>query len=77
MLVHAEQVAGEDRRLVAAGTATDFHHGVLGVVRIGRDEEELDVLLHVGKLGLDFVHFLTRHLPEVLVLLVHEDILRL
>ena len=77
VLVHPEQVAGEDGRLVTTGAATDFHHRVLGVVRIGRDEEELDVLLHLGELGLDLRDLVAGHLPQVLVLLVHEDILRL
>ena len=72
MLVHAEEVSGKDCGLVAAGAAADFHHGVLAVIRICRDKEELDVLLYLREFGLYLRHFLTGHVLEVLVLLVHE-----
>ena len=44
-LVHAEQVAGEQRRLVAAGAGADFEDGVLLVGGILRQQQELDVVL--------------------------------
>ena len=77
VLVHAEQVAGKDGGFVAAGAAADFHHGILAVVGVGRNEEELDLLLHFGELGLNIGHFFAGHLLEVLVLFVHEDVLGL
>ena len=44
-LVHAEQVAGKQRRLVAAGAGADFQDGVVIVHRILGDEREPDLLL--------------------------------
>ena len=37
--IHAEQIAGEDVGLIAAGAPTDFHDGVPAVGGIGRDHE--------------------------------------
>ena len=76
VLIHAEEVAGKDRRLVAAGTAADFHDGVLAVVGIGRDEQKFDVLLHVGQFAFDFGNLLAGHVLEVGIALVHEHVLR-
>ena len=45
--VHTHQVAGEQSRLVATRTASNFEHGVLGILRIFRDEQEFDILLHL------------------------------
>ena len=42
-LVHAEQVAGEQRRLVAAGAGADFEDGVLLVGRVLGQQQDLDV----------------------------------
>ncbi len=44
-LVHAKQVAGEKRRLVAAGAGADFEDGVLVVGRVLGQQQDLDVLL--------------------------------
>ena len=44
-LVHAEQVAGEQRRLVAAGAGADFEDGVLLVGGVLGQQQDLDVLL--------------------------------
>ena len=41
--VHAEQIAGEQRRLVAASAGADFEHDVLLVVRILRNEQQLEL----------------------------------
>src|SRR6185437_14887342 len=43
-LVHAEQVAGEQRRLVAAGAGANFEDGVMVVHRILRQQREADVV---------------------------------
>ena len=51
-LVHLVEVPGEDGRLVAAHAGADLHDGVLLVVGVGRDEQELDVLLEGRELGL-------------------------
>ena len=42
-LIHAEQVAGEQRRLVAAGAGADFEDGVLVVGGILGQQQDLDV----------------------------------
>ena len=41
--VHAEQLAGEERRLVAAGAGADFEDDVLLVVRVLRYEQNLQL----------------------------------
>ena len=58
-LVHAEQVAGKQRRLVAAGAGADFEDGVLLVGRVlGQEQyldvlpERLDALFDAGQVGL-------------------------
>ena len=75
LAVHAEQVAGEDGGFVAAGAAADLDHGILAVVGIGRDQQELDVLFHVRDLRFDVRDDLPGHFPQVLVFLVDQDIL--
>ena len=58
-LIHAEQVAGEQRRFVAAGAGADFEDGVLVVGLVLRQQQQLDValqrcdaLLQLRQLGL-------------------------
>ena len=41
--VHAEEVRREERRFVAAGARADFQHDVLRVVRVLRNEQDLQV----------------------------------
>jgi hypothetical protein len=48
--VHAEELGGEERRLVAAGAGADLEDDVLAVVRVLRDERLLD--LSVERLAL-------------------------
>ena len=43
LAVHAEQLGGEQRRLVAARAGADFEHDVLVVVRILRDQQHLEL----------------------------------
>ena len=45
--VHTEQIPGEQRRFVAAGTGADFHKGVTLIVRIFRQQKHLKLLLHL------------------------------
>ena len=75
MLVHAEEVAGENGRLVAAGAAADLDDGILGIVGVCGDEQQFQVLLHPGDLRLEFGNLLTGHLAELVILLIHEDVL--
>ena len=64
-LVHLEQVACEDFRLVAARAAADFHDDVLLVGRVDRDEHEFDLFLDAGKLAFDARDFLLSELLHV------------
>ena len=75
--VHAEEVAGEDAGLVAAGAATDFDDGILGVGGVGGDEEEADVVLHGLAALLGGGELLLRHLAQLGVFLGLEQFLAL
>ena len=46
-LVHAEQIAGEQRGLVAAGAGADFQDGVVVVHRVFRDQRKLDLMFEL------------------------------
>jgi hypothetical protein len=50
--VHAEQVSGEDRGLVAAGAGADFEEHVRRVVRVARQEQRLQPLTARVQCGL-------------------------
>ena len=73
-LIHAEQIAGEQRRLVAAGAAADFEDDGLFVgLVLGQQQdadglvELLDFLVELGDFGLGHVaHVLVAGLEQVL-----------
>ena len=48
--IHAEEIAGEERGLLAAGAGADLHYGVAGLERVGRQERAEKAVLEVGKL---------------------------
>ena len=73
--IHPEQVACKDGSLVATGTAADLNDSILGVIRISRDEEYLYLFLELRQQWLYFSNLCTGHLPEVLILLIDQDIL--
>ena len=75
LAVHAEEVAGKDGRLVSSGTATYLKYGVLLVLRVGRDEQQLYVLLHLRQFRFYLGYLVLGHLPEIFVLLVGNDVL--
>ncbi len=52
-LVHAVQVAGEQRRLVAPGACPEFENSVAVVVRVARKEELMKLGLGRGDLALE------------------------
>src|SRR6185437_6507860 len=67
--VHAEEVAGEERALVAAGAGADLEEEVLLVVGIAWDEHALEVELQLGELrarGADLLlgEFAHRRVPR-------------
>src|SRR6185437_6124938 len=66
-LVHAQQVAGEQRRLVAAGPGAHFQNDVLFVGRVLGQEQDADVLLHLGDLRPQLADLSRGHLGHVLV----------
>jgi hypothetical protein len=43
LAVHAEQLGGEQRRFVAAGSGPDFEDDVLLIVRVLRDQQDLEL----------------------------------
>ncbi len=73
--VHAEEVAGKDGRLVAAGAAADLEDRVLAVLRVGRNQQQADLLLEGRKLLFQFGSLFLGHFAQILVLLVQENIL--
>ena len=52
-LVHAEQVAGEQRGLVAAGAGADFQDGVVVVHRVFGNQRELELLARAPSLRVE------------------------
>jgi hypothetical protein len=50
--VHAQQVAGEQRRLVAAGAGADLEEQVALVVGVARQQGALQIGLQLGDAGL-------------------------
>ncbi len=67
MLVHAKQVAGEDRRLVAAGTGADFEKHVAGIVWIAGQQLAVDFLLETFAIGVHARQFLLGHFAHARV----------
>ena len=59
--VHSVEVACEDVGLIAAGCAANLDDGVLLVVGVTGDEEDLDLFLKAGKLCLVLLDFLLQH----------------
>ena len=73
--IHAQQVAGEDGRLVAARPAADLHDGVLRVLRVFGDQQQFDLLFHLLDGRLQFGDLAASHFAHLLVLVVGEDVL--
>ena len=70
--VHPEQIRGEERRLVAAGTRADFEDDVLLVVRILRNEEDLEILQQRLAPHLERLQLLARQIAHVGIVAVDE-----
>ena len=77
LLVHIEQVAREEGRLVAAGAGPYLHLHVLAVLRILGYERDFYLLLYLRLQGFVLSQLLTRHLPHVGIALVGHDVLGL
>ncbi len=63
--IHAEQIAGKDRRLVAAGAGADLEEHVAPVVGVLGQQHALQVGFKRLKLGLGFGNLLLGHLAHV------------
>ena len=61
-LIHLEEVACKDGRLVATGRATDLDDGVLFVIGVTGDEHDLDLVLEHRELRLVGGQVLLQHL---------------
>ena len=64
-LVHAQQIAGEQRRLVAAGAGADFEHRRAIVGGVARQQLQRQRPLGLGHLRLQDRQLLDRHLADV------------
>ena len=63
--VHAEQVAGEQGRLVATGACADFQHGRGVLVGVTRGQQQGDAALHLGKGVLQNLQLIGGHLRHL------------
>jgi hypothetical protein len=63
--VHAVEVGGEQRGLVAPGAGPDLEHRVLGVVGIFGQEQDLDRLLRGVALGVEGPRLVARQLAQL------------
>ena len=61
-LIHAEQVGGEQRRLVTTGTGAHLEDRVSRIVPVARQQKKLQAVHLLGKPGLDLLNFGLRHL---------------
>ena len=71
--VHAEEVAGKDAGLVAAGAATDFDDGVFAVGGVFGNEEDADFVLHLLAAFGAFGEFGLGHFAQFLVFFGGEE----
>mmetsp|Transcript_29273 Transcript_29273/g.50075 ORF Transcript_29273/g.50075 Transcript_29273/m.50075 type:complete len:367 (+) Transcript_29273:74-1174(+) len=65
--VQLQQVGRPDGRLVAAGAGADLEHHVLLVVRVGRKQQQLQLLVELFQLLLYIPRLLARHLTHLRV----------
>ncbi len=70
--IHAEQVAGEDRRLVATGAGADFQIDVAPVVGVLRQQHALQAVLQLDQRLTGLGDFLLGHLAQVRVAVLEQ-----
>ena len=63
--VHAQQIAGKQRRLVAAGAGADFQKDVATVVRVGRQQQVLQFGFNVGQALLELGQLLAGQFAQL------------
>ena len=76
MLIHAEQYACKQRRLLTARTAADFHNRVLVVVGVGRQKQNFQPFFIFRQLRLKFFQFFLRHCRQFPVAAVGNNFFR-
>ena len=59
--IHAIEVSCEEGCFVTTCPASYLHHDILGILRVCRDEQELDLLLERGDALLGLLHHLLGH----------------
>ncbi len=72
IVVHAEQIAGENRRLVAAGGGADFEKDIAVVVRILRQQQRLDLGFQFFDELLRLCNLFLRHFADRFVLVLQH-----
>jgi hypothetical protein len=73
-LVHAEQVAREQRRLVAAGAGADFEHRRALVGRVARQQRQRQAALgESGSVLADRLDLLARHRAHLVIGIMRHD----
>src|SRR5947208_15679032 len=75
--VHAHEVRGEQRGLLAARASADLDEDVLRVVGIAREEQALQLVLERRLAGREIVHLGLRELHELAVAALREEVARL
>ena len=70
--IHAEQVAGKDRRLVAAGAGTDFEEHVAPILRIFRQQHALQAAFQLLQLHAGTGDFLFSHLAQIRIAVLEQ-----
>ena len=77
LLVHLEQVTGEEGSLVTTGSGAYLHLHVLGIFRVFGHEGNLDFFFQLGLESLVLCQLFARHLLHVGVALVGQYVLGL
>ena len=72
VLIHAEEIARKDIRLVAAGSAADFHDDVLFVVLVLRKEFDLKLCPRFLDFLLKTIGLFLSHLPHLRIGILHH-----
>ncbi len=62
--VHTEEIACEQRGFIAAGARTHFHERVTFIVRIFRQQQQLELLLQRFAFSLRFQQLVLRHIAH-------------
>ncbi len=69
--VHAEEIAGEDRRLVAAGAGAHFDKAGAFVIRVFRQQQDLQLLLKPLALFARLLQLFLRHIAHFRIIQHH------